>query len=104
MHPSDLSDARRPRQTDRSFTAFSTLIGSIRRECVDHVVALGGQHLRRVLRSYASYYNETRPFRYFLPGFKVRGIVNNLSISTLDDRFRESCHKRGIHLGFQTPI
>jgi Integrase core domain len=36
------------------------LIGSIRRECVDHVVALGEEHLRRVLRSYASYYNETR--------------------------------------------
>ena len=26
----------------------------------DHVVALGEQHLRRVLRSYARYYNETR--------------------------------------------
>jgi len=35
------------------------LIGSIRRECVDHVVALGEEHLRRVLRSYASYYNDT---------------------------------------------
>jgi hypothetical protein len=32
---------------------------------------LGGQHLRRVLRSYASYHNETRPFRHFLPfGFR----------------------------------
>jgi transposase InsO family protein len=39
------------------------LIGSIRRECVDHVVALGEQHLRRVLRSYARYYNETRTHR-----------------------------------------
>ena len=28
------------------------LIGSIRRECVDHVVALGEGHFRRVLRSY----------------------------------------------------
>ena len=39
------------------------LIGSIRRECVDHVVALGEQHLRRVLRSYARYYNEARTHR-----------------------------------------
>jgi transposase InsO family protein len=39
------------------------LIGSIRRECVDHVVALGEQHLRRVLRCYAAYYNETRTHR-----------------------------------------
>jgi transposase InsO family protein len=39
------------------------LIGSIRRECVDHVVALGEGHLRRVLRSYARYYNEMRTHR-----------------------------------------
>jgi transposase InsO family protein len=39
------------------------LIGSIRRECVDHVVALGEQHLRRVLKSYATYYNELRTHR-----------------------------------------
>jgi transposase InsO family protein len=36
------------------------LIGTIRRECVDHVVALGEQHLRRVLKSYARYYNTSR--------------------------------------------
>src|SRR6516165_4010085 len=32
------------------------LIGTIRRECVDHIVALGEQHLRRFLKSYAKYY------------------------------------------------
>jgi transposase InsO family protein len=39
------------------------LIGSIRRECVDHIVALGEQHLRRFLKSYASYYNTARTHR-----------------------------------------
>lgn len=39
------------------------LIGSIRRECVDHVVALGEQHLRKVLKSYANYYNTARTHR-----------------------------------------
>jgi transposase InsO family protein len=39
------------------------LIGSIRRECADHVVALGGGHLRRILHSYARYYNELRTHR-----------------------------------------
>ena len=33
------------------------LIGSIRRDCLDHVVILGELHLRRVLRAYADYYN-----------------------------------------------
>jgi transposase InsO family protein len=36
------------------------LIGSIRRECLDHVMVLGEAHLRRVLREYAHYYNTTR--------------------------------------------
>lgn len=36
------------------------LIGSIRRECLDHVVILGERHLRNVLRSYAHYHNQVR--------------------------------------------
>jgi transposase InsO family protein len=36
------------------------LIGSIRRECVDHFVVLGEAHLRRILKTYVRYYNEIR--------------------------------------------
>jgi len=36
------------------------LIGSIRRECLDHVVVLNERHLLWVLRSYASYYHASR--------------------------------------------
>jgi hypothetical protein len=36
------------------------LIGSIRRECLDHIVVLGEAHLRRILAAYAGYYNELR--------------------------------------------
>src|SRR5260370_1328062 len=39
------------------------LIGSIRRECLDHVVVFGEAHLRRTLRSYACYYNDIRTHR-----------------------------------------
>src|SRR5436190_20682071 len=39
------------------------LIGSIRRECVDHIVVLGETHLRRVLKSYSRYYNKVRTHR-----------------------------------------
>jgi transposase InsO family protein len=39
------------------------LIGSIRRECLDHVVILGQAHLRRTLRCYAHYYNNLRTHR-----------------------------------------
>ena len=36
------------------------LIGSIRRDCLDHVVVFGERHLRQLLLSYANYYNQTR--------------------------------------------
>ncbi len=39
------------------------LIGSIRRECVDHFVVLGEAHLRRILQTYARYYNNIRTHR-----------------------------------------
>src|SRR6202158_5701112 len=37
-------------------------IGSIRRECLDHVVVFGEWHFRHLLRSYATYYNEARTY------------------------------------------
>jgi len=39
------------------------LIGSIRRECLDHILVLGEAHLRRILNSYADYYNGVRTHR-----------------------------------------
>src|SRR5215831_4579708 len=39
------------------------LIGSVRRECLDHIIVLGEPHLRRILKSYADYYNNFRTHR-----------------------------------------
>jgi transposase InsO family protein len=36
------------------------LIGSIRRECLDHVIIFSERHLRRVLSSYFQYHHDTR--------------------------------------------
>lgn len=36
------------------------LIGSIRRECADHLIAFGEAHLRRILKNYVIYYNDLR--------------------------------------------
>ncbi len=35
-------------------------IGSLRRECLDHVIALDERHLLRIVRRYVAYYNRTR--------------------------------------------
>ena len=39
------------------------VIGSIRRECLDHIVILDERHLKRILRSYFDYYHQWRPHR-----------------------------------------
>ncbi len=36
------------------------VIGSIRRECLDHIIVLNEKHLRRILKEYFSYYHESR--------------------------------------------
>src|SRR5262245_60454466 len=47
---------RSPRQNGHA----ERLIGSIRRECLDHIVVVGEAHLHRILAAYAGYYNELR--------------------------------------------
>jgi transposase InsO family protein len=49
------------------------LIGSIRHESLDHFVVFGEAHLRRILKTYASYYNEVRthlPLNRDAPDFR----------------------------------
>jgi putative transposase len=36
-------------------------LGSVRRECLDHILILGEGHLRRVVREYVAYFNAARP-------------------------------------------
>jgi transposase InsO family protein len=54
------------------------LIGSIRRECLDHVVILGELHLRRVLAAYANYYNGLRTHRSLAKDAPLYRIVERL--------------------------
>jgi putative transposase len=36
------------------------LVGSIRRDCLDHVIVLNERHLRRILTAYFAYYHKSR--------------------------------------------
>ena len=56
------------------------LIGSIRRECVDHIIVLGEAHLRRILRSYADYYNRVRTHRSLDKDAPVRRLVQRTGV------------------------
>ncbi len=39
------------------------VIGTLRRECLDHVIVFNERHLRWILRQYVAHYNEARPHR-----------------------------------------
>ena len=39
------------------------LIGTVRRECLDHMIVFWEAHLRRILGKYAAYYNDSRIHR-----------------------------------------
>jgi transposase InsO family protein len=54
------------------------LIGSIRRECVDHLVVLGEAHLRRILAKYATYYNELRTHRSLNKDAPIRRAIQHV--------------------------
>ena len=62
------------------------LIGSIRRECLDHFIVFGEAHLRRILRNYARYYNDIRTHRSLDKDAPVSrpvqrtGIINSYAI------------------------
>jgi putative transposase len=50
-----------PFHAPRANTYCERFLGSVRRECLDHVLILHEQQLSRVLQTYFSYFNEARP-------------------------------------------
>ena len=55
---------RAPRQN----ATCERFLGSVRRECLDHVIVLGERQLRRVLRDYVAYFNQHRPHQGLAQG------------------------------------
>ena len=58
---SQITVVRTPIRAPRANATCERFLGSVRRECLDHVLVLGERHLRRVLREYTAYFNTARP-------------------------------------------
>jgi putative transposase len=52
-----------PVRTPRANAFAERWVGTVRRECLDHVLIFSGRHLQRVLGAYAEHYNRARPHR-----------------------------------------
>jgi hypothetical protein len=50
-----------PVRSPRANAFAERFVGTLRRECMDHMLILGEQHLREVLAQYARHYNGHRP-------------------------------------------
>ncbi len=69
------------------------VIGSIRRECLDHVIVLGSVHLRRILSSYAAYYNGKRTHLFIAKDAPEGRVVQSPGEGVV----REFKHVGGLH-------
>jgi putative transposase len=52
---------RTPVRTPKANAVCERFIGSVRRECLDHMVILGERHLHRLMGEYVTYFNHSRP-------------------------------------------
>jgi transposase InsO family protein len=58
---SGITELRTAYRAPRQNATCERFLGSVRRECLVHVLVLGEAHLRRILREYVAYFNSARP-------------------------------------------
>jgi transposase InsO family protein len=58
-----LTVVKTPIRAPRANAFAERWVGTVRRECLDHVLIFGRRHLQRVLHTYAEHYNRARPHR-----------------------------------------
>ncbi len=60
---SGIAILRTPYRVPRANAVCERFLGSVRRECLDHVLVLGERQIARVLRAYVDYFNRDRPHK-----------------------------------------
>ena len=78
-----------PFRAPRANAICERLLGSVRRECLDHIFIISEAHLRRVLKAYVEYFNRSRPHQ---------GI--NQRVPDLDESSRQGTNTGGKVVAF----
>ena len=58
---SGIKELKTPYRAPRANGICERFMGSVKRECLDHILILHGQHLRRVVKEFTIYFNQERP-------------------------------------------
>ena len=58
-----IESVRTPVQSPRANSIAERVVRTLRRECLDHILALSERHLKAVLTEFVTYYNQDRPHR-----------------------------------------
>ena len=86
---SGIEEVKTPPRTPQANGICERFMGSLRRECLDHILIHDDQHLMRVITEYTIYFNEDRPHqgigqrvpgRFDLPTSKPIGRIRSRAI------------------------
>jgi len=72
-----LAVLKTPARVPQANASCERLIGTIRRECLDFVIAMSERHLRAILREWITHYNRGRPHASLGPGIPD-GVANDV--------------------------
>jgi putative transposase len=64
---SGIQELKTPYHVAQANGACKRFIGSLRRECLDHMLIYDGKHLQRLVQEYTAYYNQERPKQEISP-------------------------------------
>jgi len=56
-----IEDFRLPCYSPNLNAVYERFQGSVRRECLDHIIVFNEPYIRRVIRDYVTYHNKMRP-------------------------------------------
>ena len=75
---------RTPVRSPRANSFAERFVGTLRRECLDHVPILGERHLRRILAEYTRHYNGHRPYQALQHELPQRQLSQAVDITAPD--------------------
>ena len=86
---SGIEEVKTPFRTPQANGICERFMGSLRRECLDHILIHDAQHLVRVVRKYTTYFNQDRPHqgigqripgRFDLPTSQPSGVIKSRAV------------------------